>query len=165
MFDRFLRRRRRQQRLGQRRRIDEGREAQIESAGRAGGCAQVGNRFVEHREHLPHLARPVPVMRQGPFAQRPARRLGNTQAPGWIVRQRDVVERLRDLVRQHRVVVLGLRSNVMLGSRRRRVAIGPIPVDAIGGDRHEVKRRIRRHRRRHREDDAVGDARRLAVAD
>ena len=78
LLDRFLERRRRQQRLGNRRRIDERGERQLVAA----GCrrrAKVGDRLVEHGEHLPDFVRPVVVMRQRPLGERLARALDHLQ--------------------------------------------------------------------------------------
>ena len=79
---------------------------------------------------------------------------------------RDLVQRLRDLIRQRGVVVLGLRLEVVRRARRGGVAVacGPSPRDRRP-DIDELQRRIGRGCGRHREHDAVADARELAVAD
>ena len=140
LLDRFLDARRRQERLGDRRRIDERGKRQLE----ASGCrrrAKVGDGLVEHGEHLPDFVRPVVVMRQRPLGERLARALDQFQPLDRIGGLRDFVQRGGHVVRQRRVVVFGLRLEIARGARRCGVAGGAIPVHARRRDVDQLQRR------------------------
>jgi len=100
----------------------------------------------------------------GPVGERLPRTLDKRQPLGGVGRVPDGVQRQRHIVRQRRVIVLGLRLDVMGGAGGRGVAVRPVPVNARGRQIHQLQRRIRYGRGRHREDDAIADTRGLAIA-
>ena len=129
--------RRRQQRLGRRRRRGRA-ESQLEGV-EAGRGAQLADDLVHQREHLLDVGRAVAVVLVGPALHRGAGGLGHRQPALRIGLPGDPGEHGRDLVREQRVVVLGARRGVVHGAGGDRVALGLRPVDAPGGQRHQLQ--------------------------
>ena len=142
VLDGFLRRQRRQKRLNHNRRIGHGGETQTEAAG-AGRGAQVGNRLVEHAEHLPDFGLAVVVVALRPLGQHLARMLDNGKAPRRIAREGDLVERRGDVVRKRGVIGFSAGLQVPGGARAGGIALGALPVDPACGNVDEMQRRIR----------------------
>jgi hypothetical protein len=165
-------RRRRQQRHRRRRRhVGDKRQVHVH---RAALRARFRDDRVEQRRQLGDaLGAITEVLRRPRHHVLPRFRRHRDLARG-IGGQRDFAERPRDGLVQQRELFRPSRGGVTRGAHRFSVGVGLLPVDGLGWNAEQMQRRRghqrrgirrgRRRRERQRHDDAVGDARELAVA-
>ena len=105
-------------------------------------------------------------MRRRPVGERPPRLLRRIERDALVGRVRDLVEHAGNVAAQELKVVLAARFRVALIARRRRIAIGPRPIDFGCRQRHDMQARlVGRSANGHREHHLLIEARELAVTD
>ena len=97
----------------------------------------------QRRERLVRVQQQSPGRELGrPVRQRPPGLLRGIQRGQLVVGQRDLVENAGDVAAQQLKVVFAPRLRVLLVTSRRRIPVGPAPVNCHRGQRNDVKARI-----------------------
>ena len=101
-----------------------------------------------------------------PVGERPLRLLRRIERRVLVCRVRDLVEHARDVAAQELKVVLAARFRVALIARRRRIVLGPRPIDFGCRQCHDMQTRlVGRSANGHREHHLLIETRELAVTD